>query len=86
MSDTQQAIPMSYTLRSRGRRYARMQFQAVLDRLEQLEMKVTALEASHVKPVPKKRGPKPKPKNVSEQVPKPNIEKEADHADIRIAE
>ena len=86
MSDTQQAIPMSYTLRSRGRRYARMQFQAVLDRLEQLEMKVAALEASHVKPAPKKRGPKPKPKNVFEQVPKPNIEKETEHADIRLSE
>lgn len=82
MSDTQQAIPMSYTLRSRGRRYARMQFQAVLDRLEQLEMKVAALEKSHVKPAPKKRGPKPKPKTVFEQVPEPDIEKEVDHADI----
>lgn len=53
----------SYTVRSRGRRFARMQFQGLLDRLDELERRIVMLEAEKAKTdSPKRRGRPPKTK------------------------
>lgn len=62
MADQTAVAPVSFTVRRRGKRYARMQFQSVLERLADLEKRIEELES---KKAPKKESV---PKKASEQV------------------